>query len=117
MTEPDLILTDDETLIAASITGRNELIAYMGMRSVLFQWHMDDPVDAVDQGRNDAVFSFQGNRNPFVDHPEWVSILFAGPTCMTKQDCDDGLFCNGQEVCDTGTCMGGSDPCPGQGWE
>ena len=25
---------------------------------------------------DDVVFSFQGNRNPFVDHPEWVACLF-----------------------------------------
>lgn len=26
--------------------------------------------------RNDIIFSFQGNRNPFVDHPEWAYELF-----------------------------------------
>jgi len=42
------------------------------------QWHLQDPVDDDERARNDAVFGFQGNRNPFVDHPEWVPILFAG---------------------------------------
>ncbi len=36
--EPDLILTDDESLIAASNTGNNEPVAYMGILSVLLQW-------------------------------------------------------------------------------
>ena len=26
--------------------------------------------------RNDVVYSFQNNRNPFVDHPEWVECLY-----------------------------------------
>jgi endonuclease I len=73
--EPDLRLTDDRALIAASQTGNDELVAYMGLKSVLLQWHTEDPVDDLERARNDVVFSFQGNRNPFIDHPEWVSPL------------------------------------------
>ena len=76
--EPDLILTDDQGLIAASNTGSNESIAYMGMLSVLLEWHQQDPVDAKELARNDAVFAEQGNRNPFIDHPEWVACVFQG---------------------------------------
>ncbi|MCH9001761.1 MAG: IPTL-CTERM sorting domain-containing protein [Planctomycetes bacterium] len=76
--EPDLILTDNQALIAASQTGSNESVAFMGERSVLWQWHLDDPVDEFERRRNDVVFSYQGNRNPFVDHPEWVDCLFGG---------------------------------------
>jgi PKD repeat protein/endonuclease I len=76
--EPDLILTDSEALILASNTGNMESIAYMGMLSVLLQWHTEDPVDAKEMARNDAVYNYQGNRNPFVDHPEWVDCVFSG---------------------------------------
>jgi endonuclease I len=76
--EPDLILTDNEALIDASNTGNNESVAYMGELSVLLQWHAQDPVDAWEMNRNDVVYSYQGNRNPFVDHPEWVSCLYEG---------------------------------------
>ena len=78
--EPDLILTDSEFLIDQSNTGQNESTGYMGMLSVLVQWHHEDPPDAREVERNDAVFAFQGNRNPFVDHPEWVDCLF-GSMC------------------------------------
>lgn len=76
--EPDLILTDNLSLINASSTGNNESVAYMGRLSTLLAWHAADPVDAKELARNDAVFSYQGNRNPFIDHPEWVDCVFAG---------------------------------------
>ncbi len=76
--EPDLILTDSVSLIDSSNTGNNESIAYMGSLSVLLQWHMEDPPDDFERNGNDVVYSFQGNRNPFIDHPEWVDCLFLG---------------------------------------
>ena len=78
VSEPNLILTDNTGQIAASNTGQNEPVAYMGRLAVLLDWHYSDPVDAFELTRNDVVASFQGNRNPFVDHPEWVDCLFAG---------------------------------------
>jgi len=71
--EPDLILTDSLAQIEASNTGANLSVAYMGLLSVVLQWHLDDPVDAKEQARNDAVYAYQGNRNPFIDHPEWAT--------------------------------------------
>jgi len=76
--EPDLILTDDLNLIEASNTGSNESVAYMGMLSVLLQWSQEDPVDAKEMAHNDVVYSYQGNRNPFIDHPEWIDCVFGG---------------------------------------
>ncbi len=75
--EPDLILTDSLAQIEASNTGANLSVAYMGLLSVVLQWHLDDPVDAKELARNDAVYAYQGNRNPFIDHPEWVACLFS----------------------------------------
>lgn len=74
--EPDLILTDTVSLIVASQTGSNEDVAYMGLLEVLLAWHDEDPVDAKEMSRNDDVYSYQGNRNPFIDHPEWVDPIF-----------------------------------------
>jgi endonuclease I len=72
--EPNLILTDNASLITQS-TG-NASVAYMGLLSVLLQWHAADPVDDRERLRNETIFNYQGNRNPFVDHPEWVACLF-----------------------------------------
>lgn len=67
--EPDLELTDDRSKIV--ITSSSP--AYMGLLSTLLQWHQADPPDAAEKARNEVIFSFQGNRNPFIDHPEWAT--------------------------------------------
>ncbi|MBN7137031.1 ribonuclease [Lysobacter enzymogenes] len=67
--EPDLELTDDRSKIV--ITSSSP--AYMGLLSTLLQWHQADPPDAAEKARNEVIYSFQGNRNPFIDHPEWAT--------------------------------------------
>ena len=74
--EPDLILTDDRNLMDQSNTGENETVGYMGLLSVLLQWHKEDPVDLVEIQHHETVASFQENRNPFIDHPEWAACVF-----------------------------------------
>ena len=80
--EPDLRVTDNRALIVSDVT-QNLSVAYMGLRSVLLEWHLEDPVSLVEQQRNDVVFSFQGNRNPYVDHPEFVCLIWVCPTSDT----------------------------------
>ena len=81
---PDLELTDDAGLINATSNGSAK--AYMGFLSTLLQWHQQDPVDDRERDRNVVVYSFQGNRNPFIDHPEWATMaLFTSSqpaTCL-----------------------------------
>jgi endonuclease I len=43
--------------------------------AVLRQWHAQDPPDAKERARNDAIDSYQHNRNPFVDRPEFVGAI------------------------------------------
>jgi endonuclease I len=38
----------------------------------LLKWHEADPVDQTERDRHERVYGFQGNRNPYIDHPEWV---------------------------------------------
>ena len=39
---------------------------------MLYSWHIADPVSAKEIARNESIYSHQNNRNPFIDHPEWV---------------------------------------------
>lgn len=45
--------------------------------NALRQFHIADTVDANERLRNDRVKQFQNNRNPFADHPEFVSRIRA----------------------------------------
>ena len=42
---------------------------------VLLKWHEEYPVDEYEQHRNMAVYEMQGNRNPFIDFPEWAQLI------------------------------------------
>jgi endonuclease I len=45
--------------------------------AMLLKWHNEDPVSAHEVERNNKVFGIQKNRNPFIDHPEWVSLIWS----------------------------------------
>jgi len=48
-----------------------------GKMSVLLEWHEEDPVDAREIRRNNIIFEdYQGNRNPFIDHPEFADMIW-----------------------------------------
>ncbi|GAA3498636.1 endonuclease [Streptomyces prasinosporus] len=50
---------------------------YHGRLSVLKQWHQEDPPSTFERNRNDVIHdSYQHNRNPFIDHPEWVESIW-----------------------------------------
>ncbi|MDR2867242.1 MAG: endonuclease [Acholeplasmatales bacterium] len=48
--------------------------------ALMLQWHNEDPVDAFEMQRNDGIAQYQGNRNPFIDHPELAFIKWSNPT-------------------------------------
>ncbi len=50
---------------------------YIGRLSVLEQWNEQDPPDSFEEHRNQVIYDqIQHNRNPFVDHPEWVKSIW-----------------------------------------
>jgi endonuclease I len=50
---------------------------YMGRLTVLKQWNDEDPPDAFEERRNQVIYdTYQKNRNPFIDHPEWVEAIW-----------------------------------------
>jgi len=71
--EPDLELT--EVLLSAT-----DKSPYHGKLSVLLEWHQQDPVSAAEIQRNNIIYSYQNNRNPFIDHPEYVCEIYSCST-------------------------------------
>lgn len=43
----------------------------------MLEWNRLDPVSRAEQRRNDAVFHYQKNRNPFIDHAAWADDIYA----------------------------------------
>ncbi len=44
--------------------------------NMLYQWHIQDTVSTKEIERNNAVYGIQNNRNPYIDHPEWVDSVW-----------------------------------------
>lgn len=59
--------------------------------SDLLLWHAQDPVDAMEMNRNNVIFGYQHNRNPFIDHPEWVE-------CIWNNNCSGFWFASIPEL-------------------
>jgi len=75
--EPHLLLTDSTNLIVSGST-------YMGRYTTLLKWHFQDPVSPEEHLRNEIAYSYQTNRNPFIDHPEWVAAAFIPPLMISS---------------------------------
>ncbi|RWZ58108.1 ribonuclease [Halobacillus fulvus] len=65
--EPDLELVEDEEADGP----------VLGVLSTLKEWHKMDPVSDIERERNELIYAtYQGNRNPFIDHPEFVEEIW-----------------------------------------
>ncbi len=43
---------------------------------LLLEWNELDPVDAIERTRNEEAYKVQGNRNPYIDHPEYAGKIW-----------------------------------------
>lgn len=68
-----IVMYDELTLVDRTpVTDNLE----MAMFSTLLEWHWQDPVDDFERHRNQLIYEFQGNRNPFIDYPEFVNLIW-----------------------------------------
>lgn len=54
-------------------------------KELFLKWNAEDPVDDWERTRNNNVQTVQGNRNPFVDHPEWIEYIWGNGTYTVKK--------------------------------
>ena len=59
----------------------------MGRVSELLKWNLEEAVNEREIVRNDEVEKIQGNRNPFVDHPEYACRIWGRFNDATKSVC------------------------------
>lgn len=64
----ELTLNDNPNTSSGQLT--------MGLLSVLLEWNEMDPVDDFERNRNEVIYKYQGNRNPFIDYPEFANLIW-----------------------------------------
>ncbi len=57
---------------------------------LLLEWNRQDPVDASEQRRNEAVYGIQGNRNPFIDNSFYADLIWGGASPDDNQGTGSG---------------------------
>jgi len=58
--------------------------------NILYTWHIQDPVSTREMVRNNAIFNAQNNRNPFIDHPEYVQSIWG--SLLSSKDVKQSNF-------------------------
>lgn len=54
----------------------NTTVGQLGDLATLLQWHRNDPPDDFEMNRNNVIYNWQINRNPFIDNPELVEYIW-----------------------------------------
>jgi len=65
---------EDGSWPGGASTSRSQLLPWAADQYL--QWSVSDPVSWKERVRNGAIYEYQHNRNPFVDHPEFVSAIY-----------------------------------------
>jgi len=68
------------------LNGTNQQVFSDWFLPVLLQWHLQDPVSEREIVRNNAIYTFQGNRNPFIDHPEYACLIWSSGCELANEE-------------------------------
>lgn len=69
----------------AMFDGSSNKVFTTAFLNTLLAWHAQDPVSAREIARNNAIYTRQGNRNPYIDHPEYVNQIWGGTSSTDTQ--------------------------------
>ena len=64
-------------------------INLIGNLETFIKWHEEDPVDEFEIQRNQVIYAYQRNRNPFIDYPELVSIFYPTNEAPVNSNIED----------------------------
>jgi endonuclease I len=67
-------MTEDGSWSSSAATNKSNILQWEV--NVLMQWNHEDTVSAKEIARNNAIYGIQDNRNPYIDHPEWVDSIW-----------------------------------------
>lgn len=62
----------------AMFDGSSNKVFTTAFLNLLLAWNAQDPVSAREIARNNAIYARQNNRNPYIDHPEYVNQIWGG---------------------------------------
>ncbi len=83
----------------AMFNGTSNQVFKPAFLAMLKTWHANDPVSAREIARNNAIFARQGNRNPFIDRPEFVVAIWGAiPTARNAVQNSDELLSKNEET-------------------
>ena len=60
----------------AMFNGTSNQVFTTAFLNLLITWHNQDPVSNREIARNNAIYTSQNNRNPYIDHPEYVQTIW-----------------------------------------
>ena len=97
---PNFTLSDQDSHSTSNSNKDN----MMGNMNTLIKWHFNYLPNVYEKNRNDGAEYLQGNRNPFVDHPEYVARIWSSFNSTVSSLCSSnsttysnwtpGNYCN-----------------------
>ena len=74
------------------VNGYPSVVGQMGDLATLLTWHRNDPPDDFEMNRNNVVYTWQFNRNPFIDQPDLVEYIWGNKVGQTLGVNDEKLL-------------------------
>ena len=65
------------------VSGYSQITGELGDLDILLNWHRNDPPDDFEMNRNNIIYTWQKNRNPFIDHPDLIEYIWGNKQGQT----------------------------------
>jgi len=70
----------------AMFNGTSNQVFTPAFKNILLEWNRMDPVSDREIIRNNAIYARQNNRNPYIDHPEYVAAIWGAPLATVSYE-------------------------------